>query len=331
MYYTIYMDEALALQHWDELNECNWLLKDLLCKDRTMSLDEKLDFYFKHRHTREGSEWFTIESNPYLREEYEEYLERKYYSDSFWDDDETYEDEDVDGIYHNPHMLYYSFSENRFFEKWNERERAKKLDENRRSEFVTKCDLNKRRNIHLRKIDEVHIYKSDFEAIEKAKARYKLNQFQTSILFGLIFFSRMNDVPFCRVGTESRMKGFKSCFYKSVTDEDLGKVLKTDLFRRVLNGKRNHRQQYDWRYLGFNNKDEVAWTFKTTVENNRLNLTEAFKEAMPDYKVKRCTECGFEFTPNSNRQKMCPDCRKEVEREKNRLYQQRYRERKGLK
>ncbi|WP_027356320.1 hypothetical protein [Desulfofundulus thermocisternus] len=44
--------------------------------------------------------------------------------------------------------------------------------------------------------------------------------------------------------------------------------------------------------------------------------------------LKACRICGKDFTPTSNRQKYCPECKKTVEREKNREYVKRHRQKK---
>ncbi|GFN24285.1 hypothetical protein [Thermanaeromonas sp. C210] len=41
---------------------------------------------------------------------------------------------------------------------------------------------------------------------------------------------------------------------------------------------------------------------------------------------KQCVKCGRGFTPNSNRQKYCPQCKEIVEKERNRLYVKRHRQ-----
>lgn len=50
-----------------------------------------------------------------------------------------------------------------------------------------------------------------------------------------------------------------------------------------------------------------------------------FAEIMQPRKKKRCASCGKAFTPKSNRQKYCPDCRVLEERKKDRLRKQRKR------
>ena len=288
MYYSFYMNERLLLDNWREYDEVNWLLTNLLCKDDRKTIEEKADFYFANRHER--GELFVNDDGSVYREE------------------ERYE--------------VYDFNVDTFKRSMTYREeRCKAI------------------NTKLREIDEVVLYKSDFDAIEKARKEYRLTELQTQILFGMIFFSRMNNIAWCRIGTLYKLRSFKACFEKTIKQEDIFKIAETGLFKQVVTNKDEAKYKLkeqaeylhieteaDWYYLNFDNQDEVAYVFKTTLENNRLNLTKLAKEVIPDFKAKYCIHCGAEFYPKSNRQKMCDECKVIVIREQARLRKQKQRQ-----
>lgn len=327
MYYSFYLNEKLLLDEWQYYDECNWLLTNLLCKDDRKNVEEKLDFYFSNRHVRDDSQWrYLDENDKYFKEAYEDY---KYKRDMYYEHLEYGEDNDV--------IAFVPFQRNSIFEAYEQN--INKQDSNKEAVFIKKMIRNSKINSKLREINEVILYQSDLDAITKAKQDNKLTEFQLQVLFGLILFSRLHDVEWCRVGTEFKWKSFKACFDKTIKATDLQAILDTGLFKQVVTNKAaarkklgtqaeylNIKDEIDYKYLGFANKDKVAFIYKTTKENNRLNLTEVFKEVIPNYKVKYCCECGCEFTPASNRQKMCTDCKAKVIKEQARVRKQRQRQ-----
>lgn len=322
MYYSFYMNEKLLLDNWDYYDEVNLLLTYLLCKDRRKNIDEKLDFYFKHRHERKNSVWydFYYDEEEYFKEEYDKYLYRKDMYKNFFK---------YGGVGNNV-MTYHPFKENNLFKMYEDE--IHKKDKDRRKSFERRIHKCNRMNIQLREINEVVIYQSDIDAIDKARKEYNLTESQTQLLFGLIFFSRMNNSKWCRIGTNFKFKSFKACFEKSISNNDIETIRNIGLFKnKYINQGKQYNIDYDWEYLNFDNKDKVAYTFKTTLENNKLNLTALAKEVIPNYKKKYCYYCECEFTPNSNSQYMCCECKKIIVREQARLRKQRQRQReKGL-
>ncbi len=65
-----------------------------------------------------------------------------------------------------------------------------------------------------------------------------------------------------------------------------------------------------------------------TEEPSHASITEGKLRTNVFKGLKECVKCGNKFTPNSNRQKYCPDCRQKVEREKNREYVKRWKAKK---
>ena len=320
MYYSFYMNEKLALDEWAYYNDCNWLLAHLLCKDNRKTIAEKLDFYMDNYHEIDENQWWFDDDDldaDTFREDYEEYQQRK--------------------------VMYVDYQPNHIFDMWEEDmcERRK----NKEAAFIKKTTRNRRMGVKLREIDKVILYKSDFAIINKAKKEYGLTEKQIQILFGLIFFSRMNNARWCRIGTDFKWKSFNACFDKSISPFDMIKILDTGLVTRVKVEKGKAFNQLgieqadylhieaedDFIYENFDNQDEVAYEFVTTLQNNRLNLTKLAKEVIPNFKSKYCTVCGKVFEPNSNRQKMCEECKEQTQKEQARLRKQKQRDReKGL-
>lgn len=359
MYYSIYANERLAVKNWDYYNEVNWLLVNLLTKHYEMPVDDMVDFYLTHRHERHTEEDDCIEWSAdellSLYREWQEYENKKFYYEDYMED---YNDSDDDlWGYENSHMAYQEFAYNDFYERlgkfFNDRHFIKQLKSGERKsltlyeyrtydneeladKFEKRIARNKRMNTKLREINEVSLYRSDFEAIEKAKKDFDLTELQVMVCFGLIFMSRMNGVKYCRIGTIYKSKGFWSSFEKHIPLEDRQRVWETGLFEDYATDKTKARKQVESRgegladylhiedecdkiYLNFDNKDEVVWTFHTTVENNRLNFSELCRQAMPNLKKRYCSVCGKEFTPNNNKQKQCTECKEEHKREQARL------------
>lgn len=377
IYYSIYANEQLALDNWDYYNECNWLLVNLLAKDYERKDEyEMTEFYFNHRHERLNEDGYyasnviTFTSKDMLEMEsiYNDYMTKKYYHEEYMED--LYESGLDSTEYTNPYLPYIEWNPNEYLDRlgrfFNDKQLMKRVKSGEditfntyewlidnsaemSDKFIKKINRNKKLKIKLREVNEVILYKSDFDAIEKAKRECKLTELQIQLCFGLIFMSRMNDVRWCRIGTTYKSKGFYSSFDKHISDEDRQAVMSTGLFEDYINIKGKARgqlrQKYDYEkmeylhiedeidkvYLNYDNKDEVAWVFKTTVENNRLNFSRLCKEALPNLKNKYCTVCGKEFTPNNNKQKQCTECKEKYAKENARLRKQRQRKReKGL-
>lgn len=313
MYYTFYMNEQLALDNWDYYNECNWLLTNFLVKNEEMTINDKVSFYFEHRNVREENEIDYLRDNEIFQEAYEEYMDKKYLYESYLEEPD------------DEHLCYVGFEMNALFENYSKMtewtDKRTVMDK-----FRNKESRNRKIGCKLRKIDEVIIYKSDIEYIERAKQEHGLTVRQVKLLFGMIFFSRMNNVKWCRIGTEYKLKSFLSCFDETIKMEDMYDIHGTfhlmeldedGCFMKGIEMNRTWREylhiedELDYIYPNFDNKDEVAYVFKTTKENNRLNLSELAEQILPNIKEKYCIDCGTEFTPNSNRQCRCEKCAKE--------------------
>ena len=282
MYYSFYLNEEMLLDNWRYYGECNMLLKNCLSKDSRKSHIEMASLYFNLRNEKKQYKWNTyITTDVQTGKKIARYTEKP------------------NGLHVEDYEHY----------------------------FLRRAIKNLRMNMKLRKVNEVVLYKSDFDAIEQARKEHHLTQMEIEIMFGLIFFSRMHDVRWCRIGTNFKRQQFMGCF--NTWDKDaMYNVLHTGFFKDVDYNKDPEgdfpwwwkekfyiKDENDYIYTNFDNKDEVAYVFKTTLENNKLNLSQVAADAIPDIKDKYCIRCGEKFNPASNRQKYCDKCKKEVNKE----------------
>jgi hypothetical protein len=322
------MNEKLLIDNWSYYDEVNKLLIHTLCKDGRKSISEKLDFYYEHRHTREYDEdTLTVD----------DVIEMQRNDDSFQNLVKIYKhrqfmaelaNEDKTGkIGWNP-VYTMKTKEIRQVERYLERENWD-YDSQIEDIFTNKTDYFQRNNISLRQKNEVHIYKSDIDVINQIRKEHKLTAHEVQVIFGLIFWCRMFDTAevfllSCEPD-DFKIKQFNGCFQKAINDNKLFKLIRWDLKLHETIFKHDIKTN-KYYYSNFDNKDEIVYTFKTTLENNRLNLTKVAQEAL-DFKLKYCEICGKEIHAHSNRQKMCDECKAEVTKEQARLRKQRQRER----
>lgn len=201
MYYTFYMNERMALDNWNYYDDCNWLLRNLVIKDNRKDFKEKIDFYLEHRHERDENEIEWLKDDEEFQSAYNDYLDKKMMYESWIEGD-------TDG------RCYVDFRKNRYFENY--RKMTEYQDEGLYTKFENMIHRNERVGCKLREVNEVVIYKSDLDYIENARKQYHLTVRQTELLFGLIFFSRMNNCKWCRIGTTFKWKSFRSCFDKTI-------------------------------------------------------------------------------------------------------------------
>lgn len=141
----------------------------------------------------------------------------------------------------------------------------------------------------------------------------------------------MHNVQWCRIGTKFKYKQFCGCFDFQVTEELLQRIIAGGFFTEEITDKRakskkkitgytnnrlHIRNEHDYIYLNYANKDEIAYTFNTTLENNRLNLCQVAEEVIPDLKSRYCSVCGAAYFPNSNKQIYCGDCKEKITAER---------------
>lgn len=288
MYYSFYLNERMLLDNWKYYDDCNWLLMVTLAKDWNMAIEDKRKFYLDNRHEKSS------------------FLKQLHYSEDFQEAAFMYD------VYEG------QISKNETLERYkylNSYSQSSELDQLFTQMTKRSMNLNKT----LREVTEVVLYKSDFEYIERMKREYSFTVKQVKAIFGLIFFSRMWNSKWCRVGTPFKLQQFESCFPFSVDDVDIvyayvnafdsleTKKDKSKYNIYAINYMRIE-DELDYIYPNFDNKDEIAYVFKTTLENNKLDLDTLAEEIIPNLKNKYCDICGKEFTPKSNRQKHCIKC-----------------------
>lgn len=324
MYYSYYLNERMLLDNWSSYNEGNWLLKQLLFTDSRKTVEEKIEYYLAHKKVKDVAFAEYYESDDF-QQHYNQYLYEKDMHEMYLED--YGEENDV--------MAYVEFTPNAFYENYS---RMKEYDDQLEAIFTKGTIRNAKLKKKLREVKEVVLYKSDILAAEEARKKYRLTELQSDILVGLIFFSRMNDCKYARVGTEFKFKQFKGCFKRTIKEEDIEAVLSTGLFNLYVNEKKdikndyyNYKAEKDYEYLGYDNKDEVGFIYKVTPKNNKLSLTGIHKVIIPNSDKKRCERCGNDFSPKNNRQKFCSTCQTEVRKEQARERKRRQREREKLK
>jgi hypothetical protein len=307
------MNEKLALENWWYYDECNWLLKKFLSMRYDLEIDDIVQIYYDKRNAGEGNEYIRYAlSRPEFDDIYENYLDKKYMYEDYLEFGEE------------SGMCYVPFNPSKRLEAL-----ASMKNFDATGMLLRKIRKSMKMKAKLREIDEVILYKSDFDFIKSAKIKHGLTVHQTEVLFGLIFFSRLNDSQYCRIGSKFKRKQFCSCFNRTIEEKDWLAVSK--VMEQHIQIKPKHENEVDFVYPNFENKDAEAYKFVTTVENNRLDLSELAREVLTDIADRYCSCCGKAFTPNSNRQRQCDECREKYKTEQARLRKQKSRANKALK
>lgn len=308
MYYSFYMNERMLLDNWkyyQEKGECNWLLKKTLMNDDTRTPAEKLEFYLANRRVvNEYSEELKEQAEQmYAAGGVEGNDKKENYLDTF------YIDYDIKNVLNrgqlNKYMNYLKFKERS----------GQNLIEH----------MNRKPKHKLRENTVITIYQDDLKFIREIRKYYELTVPQIEILFGLIFFCRMNGDEKTNLSTEFRKKQFIGCF-KRARIQDFDYIIEeVDAFRKT--------DDSDYIYYYYDvNKYSKAIKIDVTLRNNKLDLTKMAHKYIPDILDKRyCEMCLHPFEPTSNRQKVCKNCKKKADAIKAnyRKIKQRYKEANG--
>lgn len=292
MYYSFYMNERMLLDNWkyyQEKGECNWLLKRTLMEDNTRTPAEKMEFYIANRRV-------VNEYADELKQQAEQYL------------DVFYIERESKNVFNQGNLRKYV----------NYLKFKEKTDKN----FV-EC-MNRKPKRKLREHTAITIYQGDLDYIKDVRKCFNgVTIPQIEIMFGIIFFCRMNGNKKANLSTEFKKKQFLGCF-KRARMQDLDAVLdKFSYFDRT--------QDNDYSYDGYNG-DLNPIEIKVTLSNNKLDLTKMAHEYIPDILNNRCCEMCLElFEPKSNRQRVCSKCKKKADsiKAKYRKIKQRYKEAHG--
>lgn len=186
------------------------------------------------------------------------------------------------------------------------------------------------------------IYKQDIEYIMCAKRDFNINKHQMMMLFGFIFMSRITHDRFIDISSKSKLKRFVGCFSERVgivqsNDEQwekryyapAGVQQLSDEFRllerkALFNSCNSIGCVYEYPLYDVPEDAEPAYMFTTTLENNRLCISEVFNNLV-DYNVRFCQRCGKQFTANGRRDKYCRACARQVDAENKRRLAKKYR------
>lgn len=327
MWYSFYMNERMLLDEWEyyqRKGECNWLLKRTLMNDNTRTAEEKIQFYKENRRVINNyPEWFkeraeqvkeytdSLEGCFENDEQMEHYIEKKYFNDGY-------------------DMMDYGRAQRAFntFRRYND------LKERANEKVETHLSFNPIKGAKFREHEVILINKKDIKNIREARKYNDFTVSQIEVLFGIIFFCRMNKSEKANLNSKFKKKQFLGCF-DNATMEDLEYVVdhvyyidKTDDGDYIYRGFHNwvYRDRYD-EWCG---DDWIA--MNVTRFNNKLNLTKVTHKFIRDISTKRyCAMCLKPFEPTNNRQKVCSECKPKADAIKTRMrkVKQRYIEKNG--
>lgn len=341
MWYTFYINERMVLDNWkyyqEKYKECNSLLRQLVLKNEDFSVSEAVDFYnnnrrivnSKLRQLAENYDWYW---NFYVNE----YLDIK---DTLASEEDNYNtvrfalENSMDEHFSN-RGKYCSITYAEFLDK------IQHYEKNRHYNFYKNKSDNWKNHVKLRNITNVTIYKSDIRIIRDIKKKYHCTQEELEILFGMIFFSRMYDSKYCRIGTKFKYKQFCKCLgnvSNSRISTTINKICdEYGVFDRIhLDNSDESPEHYHFYFIGkqddyiykcFDNKDEIYTVITVTDKNNKLDIQKMYKQTVRDKNIKYCSLCNRRFKPNSNRQKYCDDCAVKMKAQGSKERQKRYRE-----
>lgn len=179
---------------------------------------------------------------------------------------------------------------------------------------------------------EVPIYQGDIDYITQANIDYGLSVNEMRVLFAVIFLCRLYETDIVKLDSRYKLWGFTHLYknYLSLayvrnggswydaynTIDGLPRLSdELHLLDRILT---NSIGCY-YEYLNYEvaQQSKVAYTYKVTVENNRLCLSDLFKGLIP-CTDKRCMICGRKIIPDGlqarNRSKYCKECAESKER-----------------
>lgn len=318
MYYSYYMNERMLLDNWkyyQEKGECNWLLKRTLMNDNTRTPEERIQFYFENRRVVNHYSEFFKEQAQHVRDYIDE-LDGCF-------ENETEMEYFLDNKYINDDYEIMDYGRNQ--KLFNMYRRYNDLQDNANELIVQHLSYEPKSNYKLREHKMVLLNKKDIKFIRHCRKYNTLTVPQIEVLFGIIFFCRMNRSEKANLDTEFKKKQFIGCF-DSATLKDFEYVTTHIYNVEIVDG--------DVVYFPYSNiEDEDEWIeIPVTRLNNKLNLSKMAHKYIVDISDKRyCEMCIKPFTPTNNRQKVCECCKPKVDaiRAKMRKTKQRFIEKNG--
>lgn len=307
MYYSFYMNERMLLDEWkyyQDKGECNWLLKRTLMNDNTRTPREKKKFYmdnrrvvnrysddFKEQAEMVEEEIFYLEGCFENRWQMEYYLNHKYINDDY-------------------EVMDYGRKQKTF----NKYRRYNELKKHANDKVERQLSFEPKPTAKFREHKSISISKADIKFIRYARKYASFTVPQIEILFGIIFFCRMNDSERADLNSEFKMKQFLACF-DNATEEDFEYVVsRVQRLKKTGDNDIIYGGFDDWRIKDSNGKwtgEIEGWIhIPVTKYNNKLDLTKMAHKYITDISNKRyCEMCLKPFRPANNRQKVCEECK----------------------
>jgi len=196
-------------------------------------------------------------------------------------------------------------------------------------DLVARFRKERSRKGKLLTVTTIPIYQGDIDYIVQANHDYRLSIPEMRILFGVIFLCRLYESNIARLDTKFKMKGFTRLYdeglqYAYIVDG----VYWYEVYNTINGLQRLSDELHILRKISTNNigcryeypnyeaalESEVVYTYNVTVENNRLRLSDLFKELVP-YNEKYCLICGQKIAickqkivASGNPTKYCAEC-----------------------
>ena len=294
MYYSFYMNERMLLDNWkyyQEKGECNWLLKRTLMNDNTRTPEERIKFYFENRRVVNHYSKFFKEQAKYVRD----YID------------------DLDGCFENETEMEY-FLDNRYINDdyeimdygrnqklFNMYRRYNDLQDSANELVIQHLSYAPKLNYKLREHEKIMLNKRDIKFIRECRKYNNLTVPQIEVLFGIIFFCRMNDSERANLDTEFKKKQFIGCF-DSATMKDFEYITTHIYGIEIVDG--------ECIYYPYETIEDEWIEIPVTRFNNKLNLSKMAHKYIVDISDKKyCRMCLKPFNPTNNRQKVCECCK----------------------
>jgi hypothetical protein len=307
------MNERMLLDEWkyyQRKGECNWLLKRTLMNDNTRTAEEKKQFYMENRR---------IENHIYFSEEFKDAAARV---EKYIDDLDGCFDNEIEKEYYLEHkylnfdspLMDFGHSQKAF----NRFRRINELNKHVNDKVNAHLSFNPIKGAKFREYEFIRINKSDIKFIREARKHVALTVPQIEVLFGIIFFCRMNDSEKANLNSKFKMKQFIGCFDVSTMEDFEYVVSNVPRLEKTEDGDVIYYGFDDWykedKYGDWIDTD--GWrAIYVTRYNNKLNLTKMAHKYVTDISNKRyCEMCLKPFKPTNNRQKVCPECKPIVDR-----------------
>lgn len=319
MYYSFYLNERMLLDNWKYYQgkgECNWLLKRTLMNDNTRTAEEKIKFYMENRRiVNYYSDFFKEQAEIVYWKCLEAYINYDTKAEAEYALDNMFINDDYE-------MMDYGRNQRLF----NMYRRYNDLKMHANGKIERQLSFEPIKGAKFREYKSILINNADIKFIRHTRKHNTLTVPQIEVLFGIIFFCRMNASEKANLDSEFKMKQFLGCF-DAVTMEDFEYVVS-----HVQGIGKTDSGDYTYHISCVVEEDDTWIEIPVTKTNNRLNLTKMAHKYITDISNKRyCQMCLKPFKPTNNRQKVCSECKPKADaiKTKMRKVKQRYIQKNG--